>query len=430
MPQLRIQTLGGFQLWRDDEPVPPQAWKTQKTRTLFTILLTHRDRVLTQDQLIEWLWPHLTPDSARNSLQVAISHLRRLLEPGLQRPADSCFVRTEPAGYCLDTSHACWVDADAFEASYRQGVAAQQRGDRSGALAHYRAALTQYHGDYLPDEPYADWAIAERERLREVYLDLLERQAELSADMADYPAAIQACQRILEQDPCRERTYRRLMRYHYLAGDRAAALAVYDRCRQVLADELGVEPLAQTQALREAIRHGTLEVPPPPPAVPAGLSGPFSAFRTPFVGRQREMALLQGSWEAVCDGQPRFVLIRGEAGVGKSRLLAEFGAQLAGQGVRLLQAHCYEMEQNLAYRPVLELLSTHLQKYSLQEIQAHVGPFLAAIAPPAARDASLSHHRFAAPPLAGGSGASAPASGSHPLPAAGRRPATGRLPVR
>lgn len=382
MSRLHIQTLGGFRLWRDDAPTPSQAWKTQKTRTLFAILLTYRNRVLTQDQLIEWLWPDLAPASARNSLQVAISNLRGLLEPELKRPSDSRFVLTEPAGYRLDTSRDCWVDADEFEARYRQGVAAQQRGDRMTALAQYHAAESQYRGDYLPEEPYVDWAITERERLCNLYLDLLERQAELLADAGDFSTAIQACQQILERDACRERIYRRLMRYHHLSGDRAAALAVFGRCRQILADELGVEPLPQTQALREAILNDTLDVTQPRPSAPPGAFGPLPALLTPFVGRQREIAILRGTWETVRSGEhPQFALVGGEAGVGKTRLLTEFRAQLAEEGVRTLQVHSYELEHDLAYRPVLELLDAHLQKRPEPEVLEFMEPFLPLVAP-------------------------------------------------
>ncbi len=381
MSRLHIQTLGGFQVWRDDEAVPPTAWKTQKTRSLFAILLTYRNRVLSQDQLIEWLWPDLSLDSARNSLQVAISNLRRVLEPGLRRPADSRFLLTHPPGYRLDLSRDCWVDADEFEAHYRQAVGAEQRGDRVAALAHYREAATHYRGDYLPEEPYADWAIAERDRLLELYLDLLERQSQLLLESGDFSAAIQACQQILERDPLRERIYRRLMRYYYMSGDRAAALAMFDRCRQVLADELGVEPLAQTLALRDAILHSTLELAEPHPAAPPRTFGAFPTLRTPFVGRHREMAVLRGAWERVLAGHPHFVLIRGEVGVGKSRLVAEFRAQLSREGVQVFQTRSYEMESGLLYRPVLELSNAYLPKRRGSEVVSQLEPFLPVLAP-------------------------------------------------
>jgi DNA-binding SARP family transcriptional activator len=381
MPRLHIQTLGGFQLWRDDEPVPPPAWKTQKTRALFAILLTHRNRVLSQDQLMDWLWPDLTPASARNSLQVAISNLRRVLEPDLKRPAGSRFVLTEPPGYRLDLLHDCWVDADEFEAHYKQAVAAQQRGDRIAALAHYREAVTYYRGDYLPEEPYEDWAMAERDRLCELYLDLLERQAQLLFDSGDFAGAIHACQQVLERDPWRERIYRRLMRYYYAGGDRAAALAMFDRCRQTLADELGVEPLAQTLALRDAILHSTLDLTQPHPSTLPGVVGAFSALRTPFVGRHREIAILRGAWEMVLAGYPQFVLIRGEVGVGKSRLVAEFRAQLTRDGVQVFRARSYEMERSLLYRPVLALSNEYLPQRPRREIIGQLEPFLSVLAP-------------------------------------------------
>jgi tetratricopeptide (TPR) repeat protein len=259
--------------------------------------------------------------------------------------------------------------------------------------------MALYHGDYLPDEPYEDWAIAERERLSGLYLDLLERQAEISADLGDFSTAIQICHQVLQRDACREAIYQKLMRYHYLAGDRAAALAIFDRCRQVLADELEVEPLPETCELRQAIVNDSLDHGQPHPVVPLRVFDPFPAMKTPFVGRQPELATLHRAWEKALAGRPQFVLIRGEAGVGKSRLLAEFRAQLTTDNVRVLYVRSYEMERNLAYRPVLELLKKYLPHWLRDEALELLRPFLSVVALLLPEIPTLAPHALAGPSL-------------------------------
>ncbi|MFQ5343813.1 MAG: winged helix-turn-helix domain-containing protein, partial [Anaerolineae bacterium] len=112
---LRIHTLGPFRVYRDDTPISEAAWKTQKNRALLKILITYRKRALTKDQLIDWLWRDLSPDAAGRNLRVAVSQLRRVLEPNLPPRAKSSFVLTTDAGYAWNTKADYWLDAEEFE---------------------------------------------------------------------------------------------------------------------------------------------------------------------------------------------------------------------------------------------------------------------------------------------------------------------------
>jgi DNA-binding SARP family transcriptional activator len=122
---LRIHLLGDLELWRNRQIVPPANWPSRKTCQLFKILVTHRHRTVSSDELIEWLWPDLGLESAHNSLWVAVSHLRRLLEPEATGHGASCFILTEPSGYRFDPSGHCQIDVDARRpGSRRAGDAA------------------------------------------------------------------------------------------------------------------------------------------------------------------------------------------------------------------------------------------------------------------------------------------------------------------
>jgi DNA-binding SARP family transcriptional activator len=116
--RLRISLLGPFEVWHDDQLLPPTAWPGHKACQLFKILVTQRQRVVASDELIEWLWPDLQVGSARNSLWVAVSRLRRLLGSGRDGPA---FILTEPPGYRFDPGGRCEIDVDLFLDRLRQG---------------------------------------------------------------------------------------------------------------------------------------------------------------------------------------------------------------------------------------------------------------------------------------------------------------------
>ena len=166
MTRLRIQLFGPLTVWRDERPISKADWSSPKARQLFKILATFRERIVAGDELVEWLWPGLAPDSARNSLWVAVSQLRRFLEPGVTGRGRSAFILSHSPGYRF-SSQDCDIDVDAFLACVADGRAHARAGDIGAAIDAYRAAERLYADDLLTDDPYEDWAIAAREHLRE-----------------------------------------------------------------------------------------------------------------------------------------------------------------------------------------------------------------------------------------------------------------------
>jgi DNA-binding SARP family transcriptional activator len=333
---LRIYTFGPFRVLRDGRPIAVSAWRSQQTRTVLKVLLTRRGRVVPADQLLEILWPEDDPDTGRSRLHVRVSQLRRALDG--DNP--SAFVLTVEGGYVFDPEADCWVDAVAFEAHAQQGRRLQADGALAEAITAYETARALYRGDYLEEELYEDWAFAERERLRASFLTMLTELAEAYAQQGRYRRAIACCRDVLSADPCRESVYVRLMLYYYYAGERPRALSTFERCRQALAEELDVEPLPSTLDLVERIRDGSLwaarDAPRyPPPAYEGRLfEVPYSLGHTPFVGREREYAWLVERWRSTERG---VILVEGEAGVGKSRLMDEFLGYAAAEGTMVLR---------------------------------------------------------------------------------------------
>lgn len=358
--RLRIQMLGPFEVWRDGQRLTSVDWSGRKTCQLLKILVTYRQRAVAGDELIEWLWPNLEPESARNSLWVAVSHLRRLLEPELSPRGASSFVLSELPGYRFDPAGRCEIDVNAFRDRARDGQELQQRGEWLAAIDAYLAAQDLYQGDYLAQDPYEDWALPTRERLGGAFVEMEKALATCLLTLGRYREALTHTRRVLDQDPCDEGAWRLTMEAHYRAGEQEQALRAFERCRVVLSQELGIDPLPATLALHQRI----LQTPPhvlraPTPALPPSLS-----LHLPFVSREREWAVLNSLLQRAMDGQGHVAFLAGEPGIGKTRLLEELAGLATARGAQVLAGRCHEMEQNVAYAPILESLRSLLPMLS------------------------------------------------------------------
>ena len=279
---LRIYLLGDLELWRDGQIVPTDAWPNRKAGQLFKLLVTYRHRTVSSDELIDWLWPGLSPESARNSLWVAVSHLRRVLEPAETRRGTSTFVLTEPPGYRFDSAGRCQIDVDAFLDQVHAGQEQQRREEWMAAIDAYLAAQALYRGDYLAQDPYEDWAIPTRERLREAFLEMKGNLAACHLALGRYQEALDHAQQVLDHDPCRESAWRGVMEAHYRQGEQDRALRAFERCQTFLADELGVDPLPETLALHQRILQAPPTVPRRSTAAPPSSSPIIRLRETPI----------------------------------------------------------------------------------------------------------------------------------------------------
>lgn len=360
--RLRVQLLGPFGVWVDGQAVPPTAWPSRKACQLLKILITCRERAVASDELIEWLWPDLAPDSARNSLWVALSRLRHLLEPGAGR-GESTLILSQPPGYRFAPASGCDIDVDRFLAHLEAGRACQRQGEWTGAADAYRAAEALYGGDYLADDPYEEWAIPQRERLRTAFLDGEEALATCLLALGRCDEALAHARLALAQDACRESAWRLVMEAHYRAGDPAQALQAFARCRAALAQELGVDPRPETLTLHTHILQHP--IPMRPKTTPARSHHPATpSFRLPFVGRGREGLQLSDALSLAMAGRGAVLLLAGPPGIGKTRLLEELAGLAITRGAQVLAGRCYELEQNAAYAPLVEALRDLLPAFA------------------------------------------------------------------
>ncbi|HQK15773.1 MAG TPA: BTAD domain-containing putative transcriptional regulator, partial [Anaerolineae bacterium] len=246
-PPLRVLTLGGFQVYRGGIPIPAEAWQRRKTRQLLLYLLLRRAPVA-RDELLEVLWPDLSPDSAALALNTTFSELRRILEPQLGRGTPSRYLERDEETLSLRRTEGLWCDVWAFEEA-----------TRSGGAASMSQILALYRGDFLPEEPYADWVLRERERLRARYLNVLMAWLEERVRAGAWSEGIELARRILEREPWLEEVWRALMTCLARSGRRSEALHAYQDCVRALRTELDADPAPETSTLYEAIKGGSME---------------------------------------------------------------------------------------------------------------------------------------------------------------------------
>jgi LuxR family transcriptional regulator, maltose regulon positive regulatory protein len=245
--QLRVQTLGGFQVWRGSDPIPPNAWRREKSKQLFQLLLTHRKTQLTREQICEFLWPESDPETAQRNFKVTLNTLYQVLEAEREPGEDSAFILREDLLYGLRPGADIWLDAEQFSRALQPGSG--QKIPQESILQ----ALSYYQGEYLPGALYEDWAAEERERLAALFLESADKLAESLLEHGRHTEAIDLCQRILAQDNCWERAYRYLMTAYDHLGNRGQVARVYQRCVQTLREELDVSPSPETEKLYQRL---------------------------------------------------------------------------------------------------------------------------------------------------------------------------------
>jgi predicted ATPase/DNA-binding SARP family transcriptional activator len=289
---------------------------TPRQRTLLGLLLIHAGEVVSYDRLVEDLWDGDPPTTARHTLQGYVHRLRHALGPEGWR------LTTRPPGYQLKVSTG-ELDAQRFQDLATTGRRALVRDDPQAAADHLAVGLGLWRGSLLADLDEVAALAPERARLEALRLTALEDRIEADLALGGHGGLVAELEALLADHPYRERLWGQLMLALYRSGRQADALQAFHRARQVLDEDLGIEPSRWLRRRQEQIllQDPVLEAPEPtpPPRPPHHLP----AQRTRFVGRRRELAELQGLLHA-----RRLVCVTGPPGSGKTRLAVEVAASL------------------------------------------------------------------------------------------------------
>ena len=292
---------------------------TPRQRTLLGLLLVRAGEVVSCNRLIDDLWDGDPPGTARHTLQGYVHRLRRALGP------DGWRLQTRPAGYRLKVS-AGELDAQRFQDLATEGRRALVRGDPQAAADHLAAALGLCRGPLLADLGEVAALEPERARLEALRLTALEDRIEADLALGRHTALVSELEGLLAQHLFRERLWGQLMLALYRSGRQADALQAFHRARQILDQELGIQPSRWLHHRQEQIllQDAALEV--PEPTSPARPQHNLPAQRNSFVGRRPELAELQGLLQT-----RRLVCITGPPGSGKTRLAVQVATGLLEQ---------------------------------------------------------------------------------------------------
>lgn len=242
---MRFTLLGPLGAEAENGPVelgPP------KQRSVLAVLLLHANEIVSTDRIIDLVWGDDPPRTADHSVQIYVSELRKALSNG----SPSNLIETRPPGYVLNSPPDA-IDARRFERLVRDGLTAVRTGDLNRGKSMLEKGLALWTTSPLSDFPYDEFAQGYIRSLAEMRADALETLAGLYLDQGDADTARELARRVIDSDPLREEPHRLAMLALYRAGRQADALREYGEYRDLIGEELGIDPSPTLKDLEERI---------------------------------------------------------------------------------------------------------------------------------------------------------------------------------
>ena len=309
---LKITSFGGLSVVRGAAPI--ERFITRKVDALL-VYLACNPREHPREVLGEMLWDDLSQERTMANLRTALSNLQAQLAP---------YLLVTRQTLAINPDSPCWVDANELDAVLDSAEEHWKRHGRftRALIARTEKALELYGGNFLEGfhlreaRGFEGWMLLEQERYRTRVIDIYRRLTDQALQSEWYEEGIGFARRMLELDSLSEEAARLLMLLLVRSGQRGAALNQYETLRKTLADELGIEPEAETNELYAQIYAGEIEIAPAAPATPHNLPNPA----TPFIERRAD---LDGITRRLEDPNCRLLTLTGTGGIGKTRLALE-----------------------------------------------------------------------------------------------------------
>lgn len=356
MPRLCLSLLGPLEVTRDGAPVT--GFESGKVKGLLAYLAVESDRAHSREKLSDLFWAELDQRAGLDNLRYVLSDLRRCIGDAQAQPP---FLLINRDVIQLNQAAEVWLDTRMVE----QALLQNRQGD-PGDIAQLEAACRLFRGPFLDglkirdSTEYEDWLRDQREHWDQAQNECLAGLSTAYECAGDLPQALQAARRLVECAPWDESAHLRLMRLLEFNGQRGAALMQFERMKQALADELGIEPSRQAVYLVRAIRDGTLSI--PLHMIPLDVQNQHPAPGSevfPFVGRDEALRWLDRRLQQALEGHGQAVFVTGEAGSGKTSLVKAFTRRSLERHSDLLSASgaCSAFTGSIdPYLPLIELL--------------------------------------------------------------------------
>ncbi|WP_448604999.1 ATP-binding protein [Thermoleptolyngbya sp.] len=376
-PRLHIKLLGDFAI--TDEQQVSLGIGSDRQQALLAYLLLHRRTPQPRQRLAFLLWPDSAESQSRSNLRKILSYLRQAL------PESDKFLLADAKTLQWSPSAPMVLDVAEFENAVKL---AAQSAEPDAVRSHLEAALSLYQGDLLPSCT-DEWIEPERDRLQQAHRRALQQGVALFKAQQDYGTAIAYAQQMLRCDPLNEAAHAALMHLHWLNGDRANALQIYHHCITLLREELGVDPGPTLRKLYDQILNADDE-PVGRAAITSGGDRPLTSAALlspetipppprPLIGRTHEWATIQqwmgtgnsldggsddGPLDRLCD-RP-VLLLTGEPGIGKTRLLQAIQEQFQQRNHCVLWGRGFEAEIVRPYGLWIDVLRAFVTNADVQ----------------------------------------------------------------
>jgi len=248
MPHLQVRLFGKFSILLNEKPV--NGLDAIKLQELLSYLLAYRGGPHARETLAALLWGESSTAQSKKYLRQALWQIQSTLDSqGHER-----IFHVEPDWISVDERAEVWLDVAVFERAFAQAREIRGEDLDASTAQGLEDAVQLYQADFLAGW-YQDWCVCERERLQTNYLIMLDKLMSYCEVQQKYETGLTYGLTVLSYDRARESTHRRLMRLHYLAGDRTGALRQYEHCAAALKEELGVTPSRRTDALCQQMRQ-------------------------------------------------------------------------------------------------------------------------------------------------------------------------------
>jgi DNA-binding SARP family transcriptional activator len=366
---VRVNLAGRLEVETDGRKLDATRLPGRQGRVVLAYLVAERDRPVPSEELAEAVWGSMPPPTWRPALRGAVSKVRGFLEE-LELPADDMLTSSSGC-YRLVLPGDATVDIELAAGQVDVAERALAGGDPERALGAAGTARAIAGRPLLPGQE-GGWVERRRAAWQQVRVRALQVVVDAWLARGHGEEAVRPASELVGLEPFRESAHLRLLRAHAAAGDRGEALRAYERCRRLLAEELGVDPSPELEA-------AYLELLREEPAAPGRQALPEAAAPArprgegPFAGRGAELARLRSAWAGARAGRRRLVLVTGEAGIGKTRLADELAGLAERDGATVLVGRCDE-QAGVAYLPLRAALGPYLAACPADRLRALAGP--------------------------------------------------------
>jgi DNA-binding SARP family transcriptional activator len=331
----------------------PRHLSSAQAQVAFARLALERAGGTSRDQLADTVWPEGLPDTWASALRSVVSRVRGFVV-GNDIEASPPIV-AQGGRYLLRLPVGAIVDLEQAEAEVVQATEAFANGEYADAERLASSAVTCLERPFLPDHE-GEWVNSMREQVGELLVSALETASLAASALNDERNSLRFADEAVRRAPLRESAHRCRMTAHVAAGNRAEALRSYHELRRMLAEELGIDPAPETQAAYAELLGSPIVTPSRPRVAKSRSAGGSAA---PFVGRRQELARLTATWGQVEDGACHMMLVTGEPGIGKTRLVAEVARRISVAGGVVMYGRS-DSGSTVPCQPFVEALSGYV----------------------------------------------------------------------